>query len=878
MSVKDQRGSFSLPLGKQREIRLGNDEDVIIIETDGELTSPDDDLPDISLQACSYGKNAKSATQKMGTPANKTMHDSSCKGTPSCAAQTVPKNRPGRLSKGLVNTPKVNKKHGERKQVDSMLKGVHHSSRQDVLVGSKSKSLPNTLHSSKQHSSRLVVEHQSKVPRVSKACSTLSSVTTQQHARKSMDCVDLFQQTAQGEQCNHERGNSLKSVGRREMADSKGRVVTAELIEHTGTYKKGLPGVRSVEGKGNQSDGDVIQDHEKIRKNAHSKPKTSDNRGTPVGNSLPAATPGSRNRPSKMYPLPSTPKQLNSHSVTSKHPPTSSARSKHQLKSPPNLPSVNPNHPLSSSIIQSSSPGPLPVSSKQSQNPPFASISTKTATTLPSKDSETESSSMFDFNENDLFEVLDSVESESICSAYNQSDSESLDTAGESKPTAESVQMQSSNLLRGATCKSPSESRVKDFSMSFMKKKQTRQVARKSTTLNGASCFRHPLKGRGFLRLKRHCTLHLSHIHYTSVQRAKEEMSKYPKKQKRTPVNGGKIVQAECGIEPTLPQESTSVALQKSTSVKSLGKKKSDSKYPESSTPSKRPKLLSDTEMLKPEKQPKTSHAFLTNPPQKMLKEGHHSNSPKPGSKLPPLPSMVMPQSRKPLPLILKRFKSKVLSSSTESGLRKHREHTQEKCVDNVTNATSTMPSSSTTEMNTAPGTPSEKPLNSSVTPQQRPTSTEPRSPVVKKCLSLKHNRAPSVSEGLSKCSFACSSPQPHSTDGAMAKKVDNNVADSDVPHVSCKAPDNPLPDRDNTAQPATEEEAVSTMNTAPQHVECRERSLSSSSENGLTKLSPRDEVYDLRLMETIAKLAPESEAHTEDDAVVLSPRYSVRH
>ena len=55
---------------------------------------------------------------------------------------------------------------------------------------------------------------------------------------------------------------------------------------------------------------------------------------------------------------------------------------------------------------------------------------------------------------------------------------------------------------------------------------------------------------------------------------------------------------------------------------------------------------------------------------------------------------------------------------------------------------------------------------------------------------------------------------------------------------------------------------------------ERRERSLSSGSDVA-KKTSPRDEVYDMCLLETIAKLAPESDVH-KDEATTLQDRWEL--
>ena len=170
-----------------------------------------------------------------------------------------------------------------------------------------------------------------------------------------------------------------------------------------------------------------------------------------------------------------------------------------------------------SKAIAAASKDPL---SHRASKPPNKTPTTKPPkNTAPLLQSETESSSMLDFNESDLFEVLDSVETDSICSAYYQSDTESMATASEgycSKPTSEPDQFQPSNLTKSFTCRSPSESRVYDFTKSFVKKK--RRFARKSTTWNGAKFYKRPLKG-GLLRLKKHCSIKIERVKYTTAKK-----------------------------------------------------------------------------------------------------------------------------------------------------------------------------------------------------------------------------------------------------------------------------------------------------------------------------------------------------------------------
>ena len=276
-----------------------------------------------------------------------------------------------------------------------------------------------------------------------------------------------------------------------------------------------------------------------------------------------------------------------------KHPPP--VKSKHPLSPPP----VSSKHPLSPPAVSSSlmkkshkeahsNPNPLSPTLKHSQNHLKTNPSKnpkKSVSSYEERETETECSSMFDFNDTDLFEVLDSVESESICSAYNQSDTESMGTPSEgysSKPTSEPDQPHPSKLVR--SLKSPSESRIQDFTKSFVKKKRrVRQVARKSTTFKGAKCYKNPLKGKGLLQLKRYCTLRLTCVQYAKVRREIEK--------KQSEIESLSNVPAECPAKVATPPLPTKMLASES----SLGKKKRESKSQEASTSSKRPKLQCDS-------------------------------------------------------------------------------------------------------------------------------------------------------------------------------------------------------------------------------------------------------------------------------------------
>ena len=292
--------------------------------------------------------------------------------------------------------------------------------------------------------------------------------------------------------------------------------------------------------------------------------------------------------------------------ATSKHAqnvaPLSSASLRHPLSPPPSATTLN--SPQSTHLVATATlKHPLsPVSSAKSQHPPSARPVTNTpspsplspadttlthpqtnSTLTPNITPEVESLSMVTFNENDLFEVLDSVETDSICSGYNNTDTESLGTASDgycSKLTSEPDQPQLLNMVKPFTCRSPSESRVSDFTKSFVKKKfvkKKRQLARKSTVLNGAKFYKHPLTG-GLLRLKRHCILRLKGVQYRKehVRCAAVVKTSLPTKQ---------------AADQITPPVAKKVAMSNSNEMK----KKRGNESKDSSMSAKRPKLSSDT-------------------------------------------------------------------------------------------------------------------------------------------------------------------------------------------------------------------------------------------------------------------------------------------
>lgn len=457
---------------------------------------------------------------------------------------------------------------------------------------------------------------------------------------------------------------------------------------------------------------------------------------------------------------------------------------------------------------------------------------------LSKMDSDTETSSMIGFNDDDLFEVLDSVETDSICSAYNQSDSESLGTSSESycsKLTSDPDRLQPSNLTKSVTCKSPSESRLHDFTMSFVKKRL--RVARKSTTWNGAKFYKHPIKG-GLLRLKRHCTLKLRRVKCTQYLSKLGQNSEPPhvrqgNRNKISAVEASATTESDAGdITPPLKAKA-----QFSNDVK---KKRESKELPPSCV--KRLKLSSETETNKP---------TLTSS------------------------STVKPSMQKKVTS----SENHILVSSAGNGriVTPEKNHTSsgsatpasKKCLSLKRLQLSRTPSLSDAPTENQPLSPPLLCSSSSVgrasTQEKQGNNTVHLDPKTNPAQQQIKNSNPTTSQP---CDVDTVTHEERLQGTSMASGDEHSSAFTGTPsvrHVMC----------------GTSERATSTASSEQvKHVACgrAERPLSTSSDenNSLAKLSQRDEAYDLRLMETIAKLAPES-GESADNVTTTNSRYRQR-
>ena len=271
---------------------------------------------------------------------------------------------------------------------------------------------------------------------------------------------------------------------------------------------------------------------------------------------------------------------------------------------------ANPTPSPTASSSHSGSSTPLPTArSKPSSHSRMPAPSTSKASTgeatiaLPKdKESETETSSMFDFNETDLFEVVDSVETDSVYSAYNQSDTESMNTESySSRPTSESDHFTStlpSNLIKSVRCQLPTDSRVGDLPPSVVAKKKRRQVAKKSTTRNGVKYYKHPTKGY-LLSVKRHCTVNVKRSWVYVQKRVKKEVSMQQSKKM------AKHLAAKPTTNPILPSAPNKPPASTASRVELKKKRESVSEDSMTTcTSAKRPKLSSDALASKQVKPP----------------------------------------------------------------------------------------------------------------------------------------------------------------------------------------------------------------------------------------------------------------------------------
>ncbi|CAI8013581.1 hypothetical protein GBAR_LOCUS8593, partial [Geodia barretti] len=544
------------------------------------------------------------------------------------------------------------------------------------------------------------------------------------------------------------------------------------------------------------------------------------------------------------------------------------------------------------------------------------------------KDSETEtSSSIFDFNENDLFEVLDSVESESICSAYNQSDGKSV---GVNKPTSESSQ--SSKLVTSHTCKSPSDSRVHDFTQSFVKRKRKKpQVARKSTTLNGQRLYKHPLRGRGRIPMQQYCTISLPHLQNSIVQKARNDFAKYKqsKKQasaitaqvgllkstkkrekklrnpssttaaKRIKLSSDFLASQPAAVDPntsppvqpaSLPQtaqSNTSVQIPQTEQSQEKGQKGSWKPKEKGATASKKAvQVACRPQAPKPVMQTQAEKHSLGEKNNPRKKPDNRSLSPT--GMFVPKPSPALKSSR-PLPLILQRPS---LSSQVSGG--------------GLTNSVSSL-SSPPDLSGEAPSVEGKKEFTRFVLgvpptkSQKNGTTSEPVTPMFKKSLSLlKHskpdtNRSASEQPSGEPDSVVRISSQPLSVEATVldhivqrgdkpvacvpaSKPQHSHVSDqsssAEGPLVESEAQVNGgIADKDEHVTKAIEEAGrtsvaagdmepmASTLHSGQGGLGTQpvEPETSTKEKNASGKLSQRDEVYDLRLLETIAKFAPDT-------------------
>ena len=998
--------------------KVYSDEDVIILGTDD--SSPDDWLPDISLEKNSPMQN--SHRPAISHPSSIGLHGQA-------SQSSTPHNRPlltsraGSSSKGLDtmshNRSPLSRVSSEKsKRCQSQPRLVRPLSPPGLQRFHAAGSNP-ALSKSLGHNAKMICPGEGKNP---------------SHRQKSLDCMDLFKQTPAAkpgerhirQQPSHtpyriDEGlqlNSLEVVTSATSHEHLAREKSGEKTrEHKILDKKALPTTVSKPRfiSGSSSNQRVVsleqgKAHDSPSRGSGSAPLIMASRDRQVNRFQPAAnnyladkrklllsdrpsTSGHTNpRPSSSFSDNIPVSTLSSSETTKRNLSVEKLPSKHHQwdrPSPPKLPLSPPTghytykptqHFKTKHLLSPPAAGLLPKAPSVHVTSPNTPQNQMKKLEKPRDDKyDTESSSAFDFDDGDFFEVLDSVESESICSAYNQSDTESMGTGSEeccSKHTSESEQLHPSNLTQSLTCKSPSESRMLDFTRSFKKR---RQLAKKSTTLNGARFFRHPLKGRGFLRLKRYCSLRLTRLHHSVVRKARQvSMEHVPTtvavettlaKRKREVKLGDlsnsakrpkllsesvssnvtpDVSQSSAAIKPKNPAADNVKNLAPSSSATAGGKSPEVTAHAPSPVAtsgevlhqkSKQPKNVSSSE--KAQSKPSTSATKSNVMPQQGIsvpQVRQPVNLPSHGD------NSTLYQPRRPLPLILRGSKTMNKWPQQEPSAR-----STDECLKQPVSST---PQSSPVEHSRAHSSGTRHSGESIAETSARPSgseamvggsseklqvSSEPRllvsSPVSKKCLSLKRNRLNLTHPLLDSTSLpspvipAKDVPQKTSTQVGPKNKVLEKLAHSVVPHTSnpcvldtvtesvLPPPVAEAPCADNSPKQSSNDVACQTNSKAMTQqkqsvdmsrprpgalqvvrgskqpsasvsktaavdksqqvpaVERREKSLPlcSSTDDASTKLSRRDEAYDICLLQTIAKLAPSP----AEDAEVTDKRYN---
>ena len=545
------------------------------------------------------------------------------------------------------------------------------------------------------------------------------------------------------------------------------------------------------------------------------------------------------------------------------------------------------------------------------------------------KDSETGTSPMFDFNDTDLFEVLDSVESESICSAYNQSDSESVGVTSDNKPTSESEPHQPSKLVTSHTCRSPSESSIHDFAKSFVKRKRKRpQVARKSTTLNGVKLYKHPVRGKGRVHMNRYCTISLIRLKNSVVQKARKDFARHTdakksaieastlprliKKRekknsnstsaaKRIKLSSGKPLTTPVVADPgtsrlaTPPPVSVSHTSQPKTSLQiplteqsqEMGKKEaSKPKQKVGSAPKKAVQFAPQEQAPKPVSTEKQSVGEKNNSLPK--RQENHVLSPT-SSK--PNPSLSPHKSGRPLPLILQRPKNRSLVSQVSGG-------DQTDVVSPIrhvfsppsaaspvrqrgSNAPATLRQEKSCVSESVTPVSNERHQNHSVLEQlleksKSPTDTVPIA-VSSQLPSVENSERGVRMEGHT--SKATHRPSQSAEDsGELVNEAQGDGGASDqgehakeqndsVPLVVQEAERGSVVGREVEPIAST----LHSLQAGPSNVPKESPEASKKPSSALAKLSQRDEAYDMRLLETIAKFAPAPETTATNNRCVCT-------
>ena len=167
------------------------------------------------------------------------------------------------------------------------------------------------------------------------------------------------------------------------------------------------------------------------------------------------------------------------------------------------------------------------VAETECRDATLASVSTLTR--KGKEIAEINESSPFQFSEDDYFEILDSVDTESLCSGYDCSDVESATPGSNWSSNRASLGATHLHVPSNLVISSPHHQQISASSSPIYCSPSTqrstyplqrRQLARKSTAKRGIH-YKHPK--RGLMRMKKHCMLELKRVKFVNYALTKQE-------------------------------------------------------------------------------------------------------------------------------------------------------------------------------------------------------------------------------------------------------------------------------------------------------------------------------------------------------------------